>query len=244
MNKTFNKTWFSVFTLAVVLSAVSLPAVAQEKAMTFYGVHFEQLEHRAGDESESLSVWGGDAFFGTDEFKAYWIGEGEYDNDADQFETLENQLVGQVPISTFFDAKAGIRADTPKGEDRWYGVLGVTGLAPQWFEVDANLFLSEKGDVSARFEAEYELLLTNQLILVPSAEVDMAFSDDTEMGVGSGIGKAEVGLRLSYDLVDRLISPYIGIVHEQKFGSTKDMAKDEGEDTSTWFAVIGTRVVF
>lgn len=244
MKKLQKSTIVPALLLAGLLSGFVFPAMAQEKAMTLYGIQFEQIEVREGDESESLAVWEGGAFIGTDEFKARWISEGEYDTDADQFESLENQLVGQVPVSTFFDVKAGVRADTPKGADRWYGVLGVTGLAPQWFEVDANLFVSEEGDASARFEAEYELLLTNRLILIPSAELDIAFSDDTEIGVGSGVSKGEIGVRLSYDLVDRLISPYVGIVHEQKFGNTKDLAEDEGEDTSTWFAVVGTKFVF
>ena len=212
--------------------------------MVFYGLQMEQLEYRLGDQNEDLAVWDGDAFIGTDELKLRWISEGEYDNKVSQFERLENQLVGQIPISTFFDAKAGVRVDTPKGADRWYGVLGVTGLAPQWFEVDANLFVSENGDSSVRFDAEYELLLTNRLILTPSAELDIAFSDDREMGVGSGLSSGELGLRLSYDVVDRLFSPYIGIAHEQKFGNTKDLAQGEGEDTSSWFGVLGARGVF
>ena len=50
-----------------------------------------------------------------------------------------------------------------------------TGLAPQWFEGDADVFLSETGDASARMDVEYELLLTKYLILTPSAEVNIAF---------------------------------------------------------------------
>ncbi len=234
----------SLLVLTGILSVTAVPAAAQELGMTFYGIQFEQFEFRAGDENESFAVWDGDAFIGTDEFKARWISEGEFDTDTDKFETLENHLVGQVPISTFFDAKAGVRVDTPEGADRWYGVLGAAGLAPQWFEVDANLFLSEEGDASARLEVEYELLLTNKLILTPSAELDIAFSDDIEIGVGSGLSIGEVGLRLSYDLVDRMISPYLGIVHEQKFGNTKNLAEDGAEDTSSWFAVIGTKIAF
>ncbi|MBT4040508.1 MAG: copper resistance protein B [Rhodospirillales bacterium] len=236
----------SILGLAVITAALLAPAPssAEELGMTFYGIQLEEFEYRKGDENENLAVWDGDAFYGTDEFKLRWISEGEYDTDASSFETLENQLVGQVPISDFFDAKAGVRADTPKSVDRWYGVLGIAGLAPQWFEVDASLFISEEGDASARLDVEYELLLTNRLILTPSAELNVAFSEDTEIGVGSGVSSGEVGLRLSYDVIDRLFSPYVGIVHEQTFGNTKDLAESEGEDTSSWLAVIGTKVVF
>ncbi len=232
--------WISV--IAVVL--FPFLSLAQETGNVFYGAQIEELEYRNSDEDENRAVWNGDAFIGTDELKVRWIAKGEYDTDASKLETLENQLVGQVPISEFFDAKAGVRLDSPKGADRWYGVLGIAGLAPQWFELDANLFLSETGDASARIDVEYELLLTNRLILTPSAEVDIAFSDDPEIGIGSGLSKGEIGIRLSYDVVDRVVSPYIGVVHEQKFGNTADFARNEGEDATSWYVVVGSKFLF
>ena len=90
-----------------------------------------------------------------------------------------------------------MRLDTPsKEQDRLYGVIGVTGLAPQWIEVDADIFFSEKGNTSARLDAEYELLITNYLILQPSVDINFAFSDDKAIGVGSGLNSIEAGLRL------------------------------------------------
>ena len=231
---------------AAVVAAASFAtsAAAQETDLVFYGVQLEELEHRWGDENERLAVWDGDAFVGTDELKLRWLGKGEYDTRAHQFESLENRLVLQTPVSDFFDVKAGVRLDTPKGPDRWYGVLGLVGLAQQWFEIDADLFVSETGDASARLDAEYEILLTNRLILTPSMELDIAFSDDREIGIGSGFSKIEVGMRLSYDVLDRAISPYVGFVYEQKFGQTADFARDEGEDTKAWFVVVGVRIMF
>lgn len=229
---------------AIVVACLTTPALAQETNLIFYGVQMEELEYRQGDTGQNLVVWNGDAFVGTDELKLRWLGEGEYDTDGDVLEKMENRLVLQTPVSDFFDLKAGVRLDSPEGPDRWYGVVGVAGLAPQWIEIDADLFVSETGDVSARLDAEYELLLTNRLILTPSAEIDVALSSDREIGVGSGLSSIELGLRLSYDLVDRTLSPYVGIAYEQKFGRTRDFARDEGEDTAAWFAVIGTRVMF
>lgn len=229
-------------TIATVVFAAT--AQAQETNLIFYGFQMEELEYRQGDQSENLLVWDGDAFVGTDEIKLRWLGEGEYDTDGEVLEKLENRLVVQKPISDFFDLKAGVRLDSPEGPDRWFSVLGVAGLAPQWIEVDADLFVSETGDVSARLDAEYELLITNRLILTPSAEIDVAFSSDREIGVGSGLNSIEVGLRLSYDVLDRAVSPYVGVVYERKFGNTADLAKDDSEDTSAWFAVIGTKLLF
>jgi len=229
---------------AVVAALAATPAAAQETNLVYYGIQLEELEHRWGDENEELFVWNGDAFVGTDELKLRWLSEGEYDTNERKFETLENRLVVQMPVSDFFDVKAGIRADTPKGKSRLFGVLGLTGLAKQWIEVDADLFVSDKGDASARLDAEYELLLTNRITLTPSADLNVAFSDDRKMGVGSGFSSAEVGLRLSYDILDRLLSPYVGVVWERKFGETADFAREEGEDVEAWFFAIGMKVLF
>lgn len=230
--------------LSVVLPALGTPAKAEFDGPLYYGMQVEEFEVRQGDEKEKLFTWNADAFVGNDDIKLRWQGEGEYDRKAHIFEGMENTFVAQVPVSTFFDAKAGVRFDTPKGPDRWYGVVGVSGLAPQWIEVDADLFLSEKGDVSARLDVEYELLITNRLILTPSADLNASFSDDTEIKTKSGLTSAELGLRLSYDLVDRLVSPYVGVAYERKFGNTADLIAADGEDTEGWFTTMGLKMVF
>lgn len=217
---------------------------ARKQALTFWGMQFEELEYRYSDNDEELGVWSGDFFYGTDDLKVRWLTKGEYAIEEQAYEKLENQLVGQIPISDFFDAKAGVRFDTPEGPDRSYAVLGVTGLAPQWFEIDANLYVSNEGETSAELDAEYELLLTNHWILSATLDTTVAFSEDREIGVGKGLVSSETGLRLRYDLVDRAFSPYVGVVHERKYGDTADFARAEGGGTEDWFAVVGARVTF
>ena len=237
--------------LSLAVAAVVSPAMAQDDpakesqtAKTFWGVSAEKLEYRYSDDDEELGVIEGDAYYGTDELKFYWLFTGEWEIEENVWETLENQFVGQVPISDFWDANAGVRFDTPRGPDRTYGVIGLAGLAPQWFEVDTNLYVSNEGDASADFEAEYELLLTNYWIVSATFESLVAFSEDEEIGIGKGLSSTELGLRLSYDLIGRSFAPYVGVAHERKYGDTADLARDSGGSTEDWFAVVGARVMF
>jgi copper resistance protein B len=204
----------------------------------FWGLQAEQLEYRT-DGDDNIFAWDFDAFFGTDELRFVWRSEAEFDIDEDAFETLENQARLQTPISEFFDAVVGVRVDTPSGPDRAYGVLGVHGLAPQWFEIDADLFISD--DPIFRFEAEYEGLITNRITLTPSVEVDLPFTDDKDIGAGAWGPKLEVGARLSYDLIDRALAPYIGVHYERLFGESGDLARDEGNDRDQVLFVVGAR---
>ncbi|MDX1695069.1 MAG: copper resistance protein B [Ketobacteraceae bacterium] len=229
---------------AVTAREMITDTTERKQPLVVWGVQFEELEYRYSDDDEELGVWNGDVFYGTDEWKIRWLTKGEYAIEEQAYEELENQLVGQVPISSFFDAKAGIRFDTPEGPDRTYAVLGVAGLAPQWFEVDASLYLSDEGDTSAELDAEYELLLTNYWILSATLDAAVAFSEDREIGVGKGLVSTETGLRVSYDLVGRAFSPYVGVVHERKYGDTADFARADGGSMEDWFAVVGARIAF
>ena len=184
---------------AILAAAVGtgLPAAAEKP---FWGIQVEQLELRVSD-SEEVFAWDFDALYGTDELKLVWRSEAEYGLEERAFETLETQRRLQTPISDFFDAVVGFRADTPNGPNRYSGVLGIHGLAQQWFEVDADLFVSDRP--SLRLEAEYEGLITNRITLVPSIELEIPFTDDDARDIGAFGPKLELGLRLSYDLIDR-----------------------------------------
>ena len=210
------------------------PALAEPIVWAFQA---EQFEYRLGEGGEDLFAWDTDAYFGTDELKARWISEGEYAFEEDAWEELSNELRLQTPVSDFWDVVGGIRVDTPDGPDRVYGVIGVHGLAPQWIEVDADLYLSE--DPIFALDAEYEGLITNRLILTPSVEIEVPLSDDAALDNGAFGPRLEVGARLSYDLIDRAFSPYIGVHYERAFGETADRIRTAGEDPGGVFFVAG-----
>ena len=208
-----------------------------------YGFQAEQFEYRSGDNDEGVFVWDFDFVIGTDELKFVWRSEAEILEGSGDFEGLENQLRLQFPISTFFDGVVGVQASTPDGlPDRYNAVLGLKGLAPGFLEVDADFYLSDHSFF--RFEAEYEGLITNRLILTPSIEATVPLEDDLAYDQASGGATIEAGLRLSYDLVDRSFSPYIGINYEKSFGGTADLIRASGEENGVTSIVFGTRLMF
>ena len=225
--------------VGVAAALLSGPALAQ---MTVWAFEAEQLEYRLGDGGTDVLAWDTDAYVGTDELKLRWISKGEYVFEEDVFEELQNQLRVQTPISDFWDVVAGVRVDTPDGPDRVYGVIGVHGLAQQWVEVDADLYISE--DPIFELDAEYEGLITNRLILTPSIEVEVPLTDDASINNGAFGPRLEVGARLSYDLVGRLVSPYIGVHYERAFGETANLIRADGEDPGGVFFVVGAKVLF
>ena len=232
------------FASALLATAfLAVPAVAEEMDDDLFTlVLIDQLEYRAQKGSD-LVVWEGQARIGNDDHKVALKSRGEYTLDTDKFASAEFQLLYLRPFDDFVDVQFGLRHDVKPEPTRSYAVVGLNGLAPQWFEVDASAFLSERGDASARLEAEYDILLTQRLVLQPTAELNVALSDDRPTGVGAGVGDVELGLRLRYEIA-REFAPYIGVNWERKLGKTARFARDEGEDTNTLAGVVGIRLFF
>lgn len=217
-------------------------ARAHHGGETFVYLEGERLEYRSNG-GDPVFLWDAQGWWGGDINKLWLKTEGEYDFRADAFEEAETQALWSRAIGPFFDAQAGVRHDFAPGGDRTFAVVGLQGLTPYLFEVDSALFVSGEGDVSARLEAEYELLLTQRLILQPRTELNFEFQDVPEYGLGSGLSTAEVGARLRYE-VKREFAPYVGVSWERAVGDTADFARDAGEEPGSVSFVAGVRIWF
>ena len=143
-------------------------------------------------------------------------------------EEVELQALYSHAVHPFWDLQVGVRHDFEPDPSRSYLVAGFAGTAPYWFELDTALFLSDKGDISLRVEAEYELRLTQRWILQPRLEMNAAFSDDDAIGVGSGLSTLQAGLRLRYEF-RKDFAPYLGVSWQRPFGDTANFADDDSE---------------
>lgn len=198
-----------------------------------------ELRPQDGDDAYA---WEGEFWYGGDINRLVVKSQGEGEIGGD-LHGAEAQLLYSRAIGPYFDMQAGVRHDFEPGPSRSYATVGFEGLAPYWFEVEGAAFLSEKGDLSARLEAAYDLRLTQKLILEPRAEIDLAAQDVRELGVGSGLSSAEFGLRLRYEF-RREFGPYVGVSHERKFGRTADFARAAGDDVEATSLVVGVRAWF
>lgn len=198
----------------------------------------DRLEHRS-QAGPNLRVWDAQGWFGGDRDRVWLKTEGE--NEAGgRTEQADAQLLYARRIAPFWHLQAGARRDWRSGSGRNAAVMGLQGIAPYWFNVEAMLFLDRRG-LSGRVEVEYDLLLAQRLILQPRFETRFAGYTDRERDAGSGIRDVELGLRLRYE-IRREFAPYIGINWTRSLGETATLARSRGEDVRAASFVIGLRV--
>ncbi|WP_430387049.1 copper resistance protein B [Blastomonas fulva] len=186
-------------------------------------------------------LWDLQGFYGGTTHKFWFKSEGE-GSFGEAIEDLEIQALYSRAVAPFFDLQAGVRQDLA-GPDTTHAVVGIQGLVPYMFEVDAALFLSHRGDLTARLEAELDQRITQSILIQPRAELNLSAQDVSQLGIGAGIDSFEVGVRLRYEIV-REIAPYIGVEQTWRAGRSADFARARGEDPSVTNFVAGIRLWF
>ncbi|MGB5451301.1 MAG: copper resistance protein B [Sedimenticolaceae bacterium] len=226
--------------LAMVLLMPGLVAAASKDDPILTKVLIDQLEMRVTD-GPNPWVLDAQAWIGRDLNKLWFKTEVEVVDG--NTEEAEIQALYSRAIAPYWDLQAGWRRDIRPTPSRDWFAIGVEGLAPYWFEVDAAAFVGEGGQLAGRLKAEYEWMFTQKWILSPEVEMNLYSKNDEAAGIGAGLSDMELGLRLRYE-VRREFAPYIGVNWTGKFGNTADFARDEGEDTSDFQFVAGIRAWF
>ena len=205
--------------------------------MSWSKVMLEVAEYRPDDGF----AWEARASFGGDINR--FVVRSQGDGAAGHTEDAELHALYARAITPYFNLQAGLRHDVRPTPQRTYATVGIEGLAPYWFEVDTALFLSDKGDVSARFEASYDLRLTSRFTLEPRIEANVQAQDIPSLGLGAGLADVEAGMRLRYALTPE-IGPYIGVNHSRMVGGTADFARANGDAVRDTRFVVGLRAWF
>lgn len=205
-----------------------------------YFVLFDQLEWQLYDDTNGAN-WDTKAWIGGD-LNRIWI-HSEGASEKDRLEEAEVHVTYGRSFSRWWDVVAGVRHDVRPGPGQTWGTVGIQGLAPQFFDIQATLYVGESATTLARFEAEYELLLTNRLVLQPLMELNIYGKEIADRGIGAGLSSAEGGLRLRYEF-RRELAPYVGLVWHRQFGGTAEFSRAAGNDVGGWRIATGLRTWF
>ena len=231
---------------AAAPAAAQMPGMPEMKEMMSWGrtlfVLFDQLEYSPAGEGRPVNVeavaWYGGAYnrlwLRAQSEQATTEGEGE----------AEVQLLYGRLVDPFWDAVIGVRVDQHWGDEhlnRTQLAVGFIGLAPYRFELEPTLFVSHRGEISARLEAAYQFMLTQRLIAEPEFEVNAALQPVRRFDIARGLNDFELGLRVRYEF-RREIAPYVGVSRSRRIGGSTNIAREHGEPIAESRFVAGVRL--
>ena len=203
-------------------------------------VLFDQLEWHAGDTATGFDL-DSRGWVGGDRDRLWFRAEG--DDDGGRLGEAQAHVLFGRQFARWWDLVAGVRQEFRPGPAQTWAAVGIQGLAPYWFEVEATAYVGASGRTQARLALEYELLLTNRLILQPLLEMDFTGKSDPERRVGAGLSATDLGIRLRYEW-RREVAPYVGLTWSRKWGGTADFARADGDAPSSARLATGLRLWF
>jgi copper resistance protein B len=215
-----------------------IDAMEMDDAASIATVRFDRLERVDGDDGVA-AAWKFAATVGGDFDKLLVRSEGEHARSA--FERSDAEALWSHAAASYWDTQVGVRHDFGRGADQTWAAFGVQGLAPYGFEIGATAYVGDAGRSAFRFEMDYDLSLTQRLILQPRVELNAYGKSDPAAHVGSGLSDAEVGLRLRYEL-RREIAPYVGLERSWLFSDAAAFAHSEGWSGVDTKWVVGVRL--
>ncbi|MHB1236131.1 MAG: copper resistance protein B [Gallionella sp.] len=186
----------------------------------------------------NTTAYDAQAWFGRDYDRMVIKAEG-----GGKLQDARTELLWGHAVASYWDMQLGARHDSGTGPNQDWLAMGVQGLAPYWFAMDATAYAGDNGKTAFRLAAEYELLFTQQLILQPRVEINLYGKNDPARDIGSGLSDAISGMRLRYEFT-RQFAPYVGIEWAGKFGETANFARVAGAKTSGTRWVTGVRFWF
>jgi copper resistance protein B len=217
-------------------------------SMPFYHHDSHNLASLLVDRLESVTTTGNAAM--TYDLQA-WLGktynhlllraEGEMQNG--NSENARTELLWAHAISPYWDSHLGVRYDNGSGRNRGWLAFGVQGLAPYWLYTEATFYVNEQGRTAFRVELEYDVLITQRLILQPRMEANLYGKNDAAHILGNGLSNIEVGMRLRYE-IRREFAPYIGVEWGSTVGNTANYARANGRAVEETRFVAGVHFWF
>jgi copper resistance protein B len=179
-----------------------------------------------------------EAWIGKSYNRAVLKAEGEFASG--DLAKARTELLWGHALAPYWDSQLGVRYDSGAGPNRSWLAAGIEGLAPYRFDLELTAYVGEANRSALRFDASYEMLMTQRLILEPRFEANFYGKDDVERGLGTGLSDASLALRLRYE-IHRELAPYIGVEWIDEYSGTEDLTRAAGGDPSDIRFVLGLR---
>jgi copper resistance protein B len=216
-----------------------MPGMDMDDASIKHRVWIENLEGVFG--SKDGVAWDGQAWLGGD-FDKLWL-KTEGSRLGNRTQDAKVEALWAHAILPFWDSQLGVRHDFGGGPSREWAAFGIQGISPYWFDIELTVYFGEEGRTALRLKTEYDLYLTQRLILKPEIELNAYGKPDRARDLGAGLADGQFELRLRYEFTRRF-APYVGYVYDRKFAGSATLARNAGDPATDHRAVAGVGFSF
>jgi len=204
-----------------------------------WGISVDDLGYQFEDDQINFEIEG---WYGDDSHRVRLRTEGSAATKDDKAIDSLSSLAYWQPLGVFWNSEAGAAYNTEN--DKAALMAGIAGTAPYFIETDARAYVYTDGQVQLDLGAEYEWRLDQHWVVIPEAGLTVFSKDDTDNNITKGFNELEAEVRLTYEMLSRQLSPYVGFSYETALSDTRDLRRQNNEDVDTSSVTAGVKFWF
>ncbi|MGP5543268.1 copper resistance protein B, partial [Psychrobacter celer] len=193
-----------------------------------WGISVDDLGYQFEEDAVNFELEG---WYGDDSHRVRLRTEGSAETKDDKAIDSLSSLSYWKPLGVFWNGEVGAAYNTEN--DKSALMAGITGTAPYFIETDARAYVYTDGQVQLDLGAEYEWRLDQHWVVIPEAGLTVFSKDDTDNNITKGFNELETEIRLTYEMLSRQLSPYVGFSYETALSDTRDLRRQNNEDVDT-----------
>jgi copper resistance protein B len=176
-----------------------------------------------------VANWEAQGWIGSDMDKFWWRTEGE--TKGPRLEQSEFQALYSRNIAMFFDAQVGLRHDIRPmpAPMPWSACRGWRRCSSK----PKRMPSSASRRCAAAPAPEFDLRMTNRLVVQPLFETDIYLTREPERLIAPGPAIIEAGVLTRYEITRR-VAPYVAVMFERRLGESSRLARAAGENPGGW----------
>jgi copper resistance protein B len=208
----------------------------------FWSIDAEKLElarQNNQDDDQYSGQYDVKLWYGNSENRLYLNNSGEFEHK--NLQSASSEIAWWHAIAPYWNSSLGFKQEYGHSQrDQSWLSAGINGIAPYWFDLGANFYLSKDGDIQLKLNASYDLYISPKLVFQPDIATTFYGKNNPKYQYGAGLASIESGFKLRYDITPQL-SPYIGFEHQRSFGKTAGYLRQQGDATHNSQIAIGLR---
>lgn len=204
-----------------------------------WGISVDDLGYQFEDDQINFEIEG---WYGDDSSRLRLRTEGSAATKGDKEIDSLSSLAYWQPLSIFWNGEVGAAYNTEN--DKAALMAGIVGTAPYFIETDARAYVYTDGQVQLDLGAEYEWRLDQHWVVIPEVELTAFSKDDTDNDITKGFNEIGTEVRLTYEMLSRQLSPYVGFSYETALSDARDLRRQNNEDVDTSSVTAGVKFWF
>lgn len=204
-----------------------------------WGISVDDLGYQFEDDQINFEAEG---WYGDDSNRFRLRTEGSAAIKGDKEIDSLSSLAYWQPLSIFWNGEVGAAYNTEN--DKAALMAGIVGTAPYFIETDARAYVYTDGQVQLDLGAEYEWRLDQHWVVIPEVELKVFSKDDTDNDITKGFNELGAEVRLTYEMLSRQLSPYVGFSYETALSDARDLRRQNNEYVDTSSVTAGVKFWF